>query len=279
MSDINAPIQIPSELNVPETNSDNETEQSDTIKSSSAASVAAHKTQSAESSHDRKSLPKHRLRASAKSQSMFTFPTSSLPINEEIHSEKQTNPDVSMPTITLSPASARFSNDGNPSTSSVDRSIENKLMGDPIENPNELNPNEARLSANRKRVNSLPVSVTDQHAHNEDEFDELEPHNVRGSQLRIRSSIISLFGRMGKMRRTSNNSQNSNHENGDANGVNIEQKRTLPQIAASKILRAFSYVGKNEIEKKIEIFTDRIINLNIRRIAISYSAYFHFPIN
>lgn len=248
MSDINAPIQIHSELNVPDTASDNETEQFESNKPISAVPTSANKTQSAEKNRQQQQLPKHRLRSDAKSQSMHSFPNLSKPIEEkEAHSAKQIRNEP--PTITLSPASARYSGSGSGSggriSSSLDRSIENQLMGDPIKNPSQMKTDEMQFNANRKRKsNSLPVP--EHQIHCDDEFDELEPSNGGGSQLRIRSSIISLFGRMGKMRRTSSISQNSIHENGTGaeHNEHVSSLRNLPQIAATKILRAFSYVGK-----------------------------------
>lgn len=245
MSDINSPIQIPSELNVPETKSDNESEPGESIQSKSAITTSAtSKTQSAES----KTQSNHRsLRSNhKKSQSMQNFPNTSLSIdndNDPIKSKRN-----AVPKITLSPASTKLSIE-NHQIDSLDQTTENRIMGDTIHDPNEL-----KLNANRKRKsNSLPVP--EQQFQHDDEFDELKPNHIGGSQLRIRSSIISLFGRMGKQRRSSTISQNSTHENGTENTEHVSSLRNLPHIAATRILRAFSYVGKQRVIEKLVFFS------------------------
>lgn len=241
MSDISAPIQIPCELNVPETASDNESEQNE---STEPAPVPI-KIQSADTVHQ-KQLPIHRLRNSANSQSLQAFPVSSLSITAKTN-EENAHTQCGLPAITLSPASSISHGSGNRSINSLDRSVEDRLMGDQIQSPNQLNTDRKSLSSFRKRVNSLPVSVRD---NDDEEFDDFEPNKNVGSQLRIRSSIISLFGRMGKMRRTSTMSQSSLHENGNmaGNTEHVSTLRNLPHIAATKILRAFSYVGKRDLD-------------------------------
>lgn len=227
MSDITAPIQIPSELNVPETTSENET--IEPIKPRSAASAAA--TQSA----DGKQFPKHRLQKEKKSQSMFNFTVRSCSLDES-QTNAETTGEKEPPTITLSPASATFRKSAEQkSTSSFD-------FIDRLTEPASSHAASAhRRSANRTRANS--IATVDRTEHDADEFDELGTNGHAGSQLRIRSSIISLFGRMGKMRRHSTFSQNSVHETNETN-EHATSLKTLPQIAATKILRAFSYVGK-----------------------------------
>lgn len=260
MTDINAPIQIPCELNVPETT--NRNEQIEPIKPKSAAPAIL--PQSA----DEKLYPKHRLQKEAKSQSMFNFSARERPTSEpkqktekakEIVSKGDNdeesddgdndddddgNNDEAPPTITLSPPSAKYCKSADRrSTSSLDRI-------DCLREPSEMghisaSTNEMKLSINRNRANS--VATINHSEREDDEFDELGPNGQMGSQLRIRSSIVSLFGRMGKMRRTSSISQNSTHGNGVNGTENSEHTstfRALPQIAATKILRAFSYVGK-----------------------------------
>lgn len=239
MSDISAPIQIPCELNVPDTVNDSESEPNE-------PAPAPIKIQSADMVHQ-KQLPKHHLRNSAKSQSLHTFPVSSLPITEKTN-EENAHTQCGPPMITLSPPSSIFCSSSNRSINSLGRTVEDRLMGDQIENPSLLN-NDSQSSSSsfRKRVNSLPVSVRD---NDDEEFNEFEQDKNVGSQLRIRSSIISLFARMGKMRRTSVMSQSSVHENGNVGGSteHVSTLRNLPQIAATKILRAFSYVGKRELD-------------------------------
>lgn len=256
MTDINAPIQIPCELNVPETT--NRNEQIEPIKPKSAAPAIL--PQSA----DGKLYPKHRLQKEAKSQSMFNFSARERSIinepkqeNEEENdseddknddkndadNEDENNDDEAPPTITLSPPSAKY-------RKSADRKLTGSLDHLDRLRPSEMrqisaSTNEMKFSINRNRANS--VATVNHSEREDDEFDELGPNGHAGSQLRIRSSIISLFGRMGKMRRTSSISQNLVHGNGVSGTENSEHTstlRALPQIAATKILRAFSYVGK-----------------------------------
>ncbi|XP_031638673.1 probable phospholipid-transporting ATPase IM isoform X1 [Contarinia nasturtii] len=228
MSDINAPIQLPNELNVPETS--NENEAIEPIKPKSAIPLSA--PQSADSKY-----PKHRLRKEKKSQSMFNF-TSTVTTTEEPpqSNDKGTDDDVP-PSITLSPPSAKYRKSAErKSTGSLDQI--DKLSDQPdIQRQISASTNEMKLSANRQRANSMAPSEYAER--DNDEFDELGNGHA-GSQLRIRSSIISLFGRMGKMRRTSNISQNSTHDNNESN--DRPPLRALPHIAATKIMRAFSYV-------------------------------------
>lgn len=232
MSGKNAPIQIPSELNVPD-----DIDNDDKINANSSK----HPLPSTNATHA-KPLPMHRLQSSQKSHSMFNIVTSSNESSTDQSDEHTThNNDNKPPIITLSPPSAKCRKYGeSSSTVSLDRAIEDRLMGDPVENiphnsTNELKPNEVR-----RRANSLTPSEHSRRDSNE--FDELKPNaNNSGSQLRIRSSIISLFGRMGRARRSSNLSQNSITGN---DGDRAPPLRALPQIAATKIMRAFSYVGK-----------------------------------
>lgn len=229
MSEINAPIQIPSELNVPETA--NENDKTEPIKPKSAIPG------SASQSTDASFYPKHRLRKESKSQSMFNF-TDSKPTTKKENDQHGTVAEQP-PAIAIYKPSAKSR-----------RSAEQKSNGSLIQVNNlteqpgmreiSASTNEMQLSVSHRRANSLAPS--EHKERDNDEFDELGPNVHTGSQLRIRSSIISLFGRMGKMRRTSNNSTN---ENGDSN--NRPSLRMLPQIAATKIMRAFSYVGKHTI--------------------------------
>lgn len=236
MSGKNAPIQIPSELNVPddEDDDDNITAPSDIQKpiqdlSKSSIDVKA------------KSLPMHRLKSTSKSRSMYNIVTVSNDTSTDQSDENGPHEEHNQPPeITLSPPSAKYQNyNQNKSTVSLDRAIEDRLMGDPVENLHNKSLNE--FSERNKRANSIAHSEL---SHRESgEFDELKPNqNPAGSQLRIRSSIISLFGRMGRARRGSNLSQNSS---GGNDGDHAPPLRALPQIAATKILRAFSYVGKD----------------------------------
>lgn len=235
MSDINAPIQIPSELNVPETTSDNDTIEPILPKSTTQSS--------APQSADEMRYPKHRLQLDAKSQSMFNFSAAAAagePTVDEADAGPESEPKPKQenetivegpPMITLSPPSSTFRRSaGGKSTGSL-----NNFEMRP------LSTNEMKLSANRNRANS----IAGHNQRDDDEFDELKVNGNVGSQLRIRSSIISMFGRMGQMRRPSTFSQSSaNGTNAAENNDHAPPLRSLPQIAATKILRAFSYVGK-----------------------------------
>lgn len=212
MSDSNTPTTIPCELNVPSDNGDNGNKmESKTIELplSSKTCKSADKQKS--------QLPRHRLRADGKSQSMFNFSTTVQTTSDE-------------PPITLSATTATYHH-------RPQRASSGSLSPDRIETENSIeksrkisaSTNEIKLSANRRRINSISSSSIDQ--------DEIEDH--AGPQLRIRSSIISLFARMGKLRRTSNISISENDNS------NVPPLLALPQIAAAKILRAFSYVGKS----------------------------------
>lgn len=243
MSDINAPIQIPSELNVPDPT--NENEKIEPIKPKSASTAPT-------SADGEKQYPKHRLQKGGKSQSMFNFSATLRP-SDEAEPEKETD-EVGPPVITLSPPSATFRNSAERKSAGSTRSLDHvdNLTQKSDMRQISASTNEMKLSVNRNRANSMVDERDD------DEFDELGPNSSTGSQLRIRSSIVSLFGRMGKMRRTSNISQSS--ANGINGGVESNDRgpplRALPQIAATKILRAFSYVGKlhgNALKKNTQI--------------------------
>lgn len=235
MSGKNAPIQIPSELNVPDDEDDDDNitappDLSNPIKDLPHSTNAVHA----------KPLPMHRLKSTSKSQSMFNIVTVSTDVSTDQSDENVPHSDANQPpAITLSPPSATYQMYGlSKSTLSLDRAIEDRLMGDRVENLHNKSLNE--FSERNKRANSIAPSEL---SHRDSgEFDELKPNqNPAGSQLRIRSSIISLFGRLGRARRSSNVSQNSS---GGNDGDHAPPLRALPQIAATKILRAFSYVGK-----------------------------------
>lgn len=241
MSAINVPIQIPSELNVPEPDDGGvDKEDSKSIRSKSASSSVENSSQSVEQLVS-KALPKHRLRGDAKSQSMYNFSTAAIRAAEDQIESANVENQSGAPTITLTCASAKYQKNGErKSTASLNGKTEASLLGEDI---GKLHPisnsiNDMKLSANRRRVGSLPTSDP----LDDDEFDEIDSRRAQGSQLRIRSSIISLFGRMGKMRRTSNNSQTSVQDDSNDHPPPL---RALPQIVGAKILRAFSYVGKH----------------------------------
>lgn len=232
MSGKNAPIQIPSELNVPD-----DIDNDDKI----TASSSKYPPPSTNATHT-KPLPMRRLQSSKKSQSMYNIVTISNESSTDQSDEHTTHiNDIKPPEITLSPPSAKNRKYGeSQSTVSLDRAIEDRLMGDPVENIYHNSTNDLKPNAVRHRASSLAPSEHSRRISNE--FDELRPDpNNTGSQLRIRSSIISLFGRMGRARRSSNLSQNSS---GGNEGDHAPPLRALPQIAATKIMRAFSYVGK-----------------------------------
>lgn len=237
MSDINTPIQIPSELNVPQPTSDDE-ETIEQIKSAKSA-ISARSTLRTPQSADDVQLPKKQfLQLDTKSRSMFNFPTTSRPSNDDDTEPSQEPNKMQIPQITMSP----------PSTAAFQYSPARNSTGT-IDNVNNLTVEQAMRQtsagssgsnvSDRERCNSI--------VEDDGEFDELPvPKNSHNPRLRIRSSIVSMFGRMGKLRRPSIMSQmstNDDLENGEAKarGPPI---RALPQIAATKILRAFSYVGK-----------------------------------
>lgn len=235
MTDLNTPITITNELNVPEKN-DASTSSLDFINYHNVApstgdlSRQESSTSKAKSADRLRRIPP-RLQTNSKSQSLLNF-TSKAPLIRTASDET--------PTITITAASAQYRH--TPRVSSATFSIEH-IERDHLEVSRKISAstNEFKLSANRKRINST-VSNDDVDAENEDRMP---------SQLRIRSSIISLFGRMGRLRRPSSFSTTSTSNNditagGAANDThdNSPSLRALPQIAAAKILRAFSYVGK-----------------------------------
>lgn len=237
MSHLNTPITITTELNVPDTN--------DTLASLDFSDVNddGHVLSTGDLSHqvastskaksaDRVRRSPPRLSADTKSQSLHNF-TSKAPLIRTASDET--------PTITVTAASAQHHRRHPPRVSSATFGTEH-IESNHLEVSRKISAstNEFKLSANRKRINSN-ASIDDEEAENEDRV---------APQLRIRSSIVSLFGRMGRLRRPSSFSTNSNSNNdsggGAANGTNDNSPsfRALPQIAAAKILRAFSYVGK-----------------------------------
>lgn len=228
MSDTNTPIQIPSELNVPEPKNDN-------------GKILPIKTPQ---SADDVQLPKKpHLALDAKSRSMFNFPTTSRTNDEHTESKEEPN-EERIPEITMSPPStATFHyNSARKSTASLNH-IDN-LTGEQQSVMRQISTsaNDMKLSPNRKRVNSITEDRDD------GEFDELQAASSGNSKLRIRASIVSMFGRMGKLRRPSIASQQSANGGAEAKarGPPI---RALPTIAATKILRAFSYVGKLNVKR------------------------------
>lgn len=227
MSDTNTPIQIPSELNVPEPTSDNG--RIVPIKSDKS------KIKTPQSADDVKLPKKPHLALDAKSRSMFNFPTTSRTNDDHTESTEEPN-EERIPEITMSPPStATFRyNSARKSTASLD--LIDNLTGEQqsVTRQISVSANDMELSANRKRVNSIGE---------DGEFDELQAASSGNSKLRIRASIVSMFGRMGKLRRPSMASQHSTNGGSEpkARGPPI---RALPTIAATKILRAFSYVGK-----------------------------------
>lgn len=242
MSGKNAPIQIPSELNVPDDDDDDDNitappDLASPLKESPPPSNAVHA----------KPLPMHRLKSASKSRSMYNIVTVSTDTSTDLSDESGAHIEAARPpAITLSPPSAKCRVYGeSKSTASLDRATEDRLMGDRIDNLHSNCSNE--FSERQRRANSIAGSEL---SHRDSgEFDELKPNqNPAGSQLRIRSSIISLFGRMGRARRSSNISQNSA---GGNDGDHAPPLRALPQIAATKILRAFSYVGKGSCSTRL----------------------------
>lgn len=245
MTDLNTPITITNELNVPDTddivtsfNDINAVNNDDNrVLSTGDLSLPMPSTSKAKSADRMRRIPP-RLRTDTKSQSLLNFP-SKAPLIRTVSDET--------PSITITAASAQYHRRQYPSrVSSATFPIEH-IGSDHLAVSRKISAstNEFKLSANRKRINSATSNGDDDNAAGENE-DQVTP------QLRIRSSIVSLFGRMGRLRRPSSFSTNSNSNNdingtgGAANGTNDNSPslRALPQIAAAKILRAFSYVGK-----------------------------------
>lgn len=206
MSDMNSTTTLPGELS-------DETENE--AHSAGATVKSEDEMQMAPKSADRVRKVPPKLRASAKSQSMYDFTANGQAIASP-----------SGPRITISGATARYDAERPGSGGdSLDEQV-NRLQ---TARQKSASANDFHLSVNRGRGGSVE-SV---------EEDETDYEARGGRQLRIRSSIISLFARMGRDRRISNNSSNTNEND------NSPPLRALPQIAAQKILRAFSYVGKN----------------------------------
>lgn len=201
MSDMNSTTTLPGELS----------DETENEVHSEGATVKSEDEMSPKSVDRVRKVPP-KLHASAKSQSMYDFTA---------------NGQTTEPRITISGATARYDAD-RPGTGgdSLDEQV-NRLQ---TARQKSASANDFHLSVNRRRGDSVE-SV---------DADETDYEARGGRQLRIRSSIISLFARMGRDRRISNNSSNTNNEND-----NSPPLRALPQIAAQKILRAFSYVGKN----------------------------------
>lgn len=250
MSEANTPIQIPSELNVPQSSDDDE-ETIEQIKSAkSALSVrSSRSTIKTPQSADDVQLPKKQfLQLDTKSRSMFNFPTTSRPNDDDTESPEESNK-MEVPQITMSPPStAAFAySPARKSTASIDHMNTLTVEQTSVMREMSAGSNVTKSSDDRERCNSI--------VEDDGEFDDLPASNSnsRNSKLRIRSSIVSMFGRMGKLRRPSIMSQMSN--NGDPENIEAKSRgppiRALPQIAATKILRAFSYVGKRKETKNV----------------------------
>lgn len=179
-----------------------------------------------------KPLHRHHLRSGTKTQSLFNFSTTLKSMADE--------------SLGLGPISSSAS-------SIVNLPLTTSLSTDHYLDRNyEINIDKLKLSAKHKKASDssnpeIPPAppptqtesrqnsiASDIHA---DEIDDMV-----ASQTRIRASIISLFGKIGILRRTSNNSNSSRNEYDHDSSHDIPL-RALPQIAAAKILRAFSYVG------------------------------------
>lgn len=241
MTDLNTPITITSELNVPDVDETVTSFGGTDVSADSGALSTAELPQPSPTTNKSKSADRvrripPRLNANTKSLSLNSFP-SKAPLIRTVSDET--------PTITITAASAQYRRHHSPRVSSATFSIEHTGT-DHLEVSRKISAstNEFKLSANRKRINST-VSNDDEAAENEDQVT---------PQLRIRSSIVSLFGRMGRLRRPSSFSTTSmsNNDIGGAVGAAANETndhspslRALPQIAAAKILRAFSYVGKH----------------------------------
>lgn len=252
MTDLNTSITITNELNVPDSgdaasfgndindNDDCGVLSTGDLLSQQTSSIARTKPKSA----DRVRRIPPRLSAATKSQSFHNF-ASKAPLIRTISDET--------PTITITAASGQYRRHHPPLMSSASFSIEH-IESDHLKVSRKISArtSEFKLSAHRKRINSMTSNGGDN--------DDTENDDQVTPQLRIRSSIVSLFGRMGRLRRPSSFSTTSNSNNdiggsGDTNETNHNSPslRALPQIAAAKILRAFSYVGKKCIRRNIKV--------------------------
>lgn len=182
-----------------------------------------------------KSLHRHHLRSGTKSQSLFNFSTTLKSMADESNGLGPISSSAS--SIVNLPPTTSLSNDH-----FLDRNYEididklklsakDKKTSDSSNDPEMPPAPPPTQSEGRQRVNSI---ASDFHP---DEIDDMV-----ASQTRVRASIISLFGKIGILRRTSNNSNSSRNEH-DRDSSNDIPLRAFPQIAAAKILRAFSYVG------------------------------------
>lgn len=210
MNDMNSTTTLPGELC--ETN---ENENENEIQSNDIGIQSENETPKS-ADRPRKVPPK--LHTSAKSQSMFDF---------SLNGQARIN--QNNPQITISASSPKY--DAIRSGSGHD-SLDEQVNQLQTTRQKSASADDFRLAVNPRRTQSIET--------NDD--DDVDYETRGGRQLRIRSSIISLFARMGRDRRISNNSSNSNEN--DASKDSSPPLRALPQIAAQKILRAFSYVGK-----------------------------------
>lgn len=278
MPDPNTSITITNELNVPDTNDDTPTvtsfnvndvvhdsddndndddddvvqkQQSQLPPLASIPTLSSHHQPQQHQSNEAKSADRERripphLRRDTKSQSLLNIPSKALPLARAASDE--------IPSVTVTTASAQSkrhypADTAPPRVSSATFPSEHHDTGHLKESRQiSASTNEFKLSANRQRIH--PTAYTN--GNDDSDVDDGENDDQVTPQLRIRSSIVSLFGRIGRLRRPSSFSTNSNSVNdvsgaGGATGTtdNSSSLRALPQIAAAKILRAFSYVGKS----------------------------------
>lgn len=177
-----------------------------------------------------KMVHRHNLRSAAKSQSMFNFSTTLRSMANDLGPISSSASSIVNLPPTTSLSTDHLDRNYEVNIDNLRLSAKDKIIidsSDP-EIPPARPPSEAEV---QQRVNS---AGSDAH---QDEIDDMV-----ASQTRVRASIISLFGKIGKLRRTSNNSNSSknDHDHESSNDIPL---RALPQIAAAKILRAFSYVG------------------------------------
>lgn len=224
MTDLNESTALPGELTEPTEEQEKEADESENVENEKAKSGST-TTEASKSAERARRIPP-RLRLSAKSQSMFDITTNGHIANEN---------GAAIPSITLTGASPTLRSER---TTSVDGLSGAPSSGNHLRTtrPISASTNEFQFSDNLKRLDTL------------DENEDRELSDRAGRQLRIRSSIVSLFARMGRSRRRSTlDSSESNADNNDAGDSSSHRPglRNLPQIAATKILRAFSYVGKH----------------------------------
>lgn len=179
-----------------------------------------------------KPLHRNHLRTDAKSQSMFNFSTTLKSMADESNDlgpiSTSASSIVNLPPTTSLSTDHYLDRNYEIDIDKLKLSAEHKEVSASSNEPAEQTAPTSGQTEGRQRLNSLASDV-----HPE------EIEDIVASQNRVRASIISLFGKLGKVRRRSSNTSKE-HDSDNSNDIPL---RALPQMAAAKILRAFSYVG------------------------------------